>query len=155
VTVFRTKALNSADRLTTPMLKQGGEWKRWTGKLHLSMWRMVCKVSKTNMVPAAIGALVSPHSTLEELYLAAPVVRGLGSENVDHRLRHAEFEPVLPGARYLGMAVESLSHLQTALVVGSNLRKDHPLFAQRIRQATRGGCVVHAVNASAMDWAMP
>jgi NADH-quinone oxidoreductase subunit G len=152
---FSYEALNSADRLTTPMLKQGGEWKSVDWKTALEYVAHGLQSVKNEHGASAIGALVSPHSTLEELYLTTAVIRGLGSENVDHRLRHAEFEPVLPGARYLGMAVESLSHLQTALVVGSNLRKDHPLFAQRIRQATRGGCVVHAVNASAMDWAMP
>lgn len=152
---FSYEALNGADRLTMPMLKQGGEWKSVDWKTALEYVAHGLQSVKNEHGAAAIGTLVSPHSTLEELYLTTAVIRGLGSENVDHRLRHAEFEPVLPGARYLGMAVESLSHLQTALVVGSNLRKDHPLFAQRIRQATRNGCVVHAVNASAMDWAMP
>ena len=152
---FSYEALNGADRLTMPMLKQGGEWKSVDWKTALEYVAHGLQSVKNEHGAAAIGALVSPHSTLEELYLTSALIRGMGSENVDHRLRHAEFEPVLPGARYLGMAIESLSHLQTALVVGSNLRKDHPLFAQRIRQATRGGCVVHAVNASAMDWAMP
>ncbi|MBP8286781.1 MAG: molybdopterin-dependent oxidoreductase, partial [Rhodoferax sp.] len=152
---FSYEALNGADRLTMPMLKQGGEWKSVDWKTALEYVAHGLQSVKNEHGAAAIGALVSPHSTLEELYLTSALIRGMGSENVDHRLRHAEFEPVLPGARYLGMTVESLSHLQTALVVGSNLRKDHPLFAQRIRQATRGGCVVHAVNASAMDWAMP
>ncbi|WP_220433015.1 hypothetical protein, partial [Raoultella terrigena] len=37
----------------------------------------------------------------------------------------------------------------------SNLRKEHPLFAQRIRQAARKGCAVSALNSAAYDWAMP
>ncbi|MGE8396555.1 MAG: molybdopterin-dependent oxidoreductase, partial [Comamonas sp.] len=52
-------------------------------------------------------------------------------------------------------SIASLSDLQAALVVGSNLRKDHPLFAQRIRQATKKGCQVFALNAKVYDWAMP
>lgn len=152
---FSYEALNSADRLTAPMLKQGGEWKSVDWKTALEYVAHGLQSVKSEHGAAAIGALVSPHSTLEELYLTSALMRGMGSENVDHRLRHAEFEPVVPGVRYLGMAIESLSHLQTALVVGSNLRKDHPLFAQRLRQATRSGCVVHSVNARAMDWAMP
>ena len=106
-----------------------------------------------------IGALVSPHSTLEELYLAAQLVRGLGSENIDYRLRHTEFDQP-EGIRWLGTTVESLSSLQGALIVGSNLRKDHPLFAQRIRQSVRHGAVVSAITSrnllrDADAWAMP
>jgi NADH-quinone oxidoreductase subunit G len=103
-TVFPTKHLNSADRLTAPMLKQGGEWKSVDWKTALEYVAHGLQSVKSEHGAAAIGALVSPHSTLEELYLTTAVIRGMGSENVDHRLRHAEFEPVLPGARYLGMA---------------------------------------------------
>jgi NADH-quinone oxidoreductase subunit G len=41
------------------------------------------------------------------------------------------------------------------LVVGSNIRKDQPLLAQRLRQAVRNGGKVNALNAQAYDWAMP
>ena len=40
-------------------------------------------------------------------------------------------------------------------MIGSFLRKDHPLFAQRIRQAARHGCAVSAINSEVFDWAMP
>jgi len=59
------------------------------------------------------------------------------------------------GVRYLGTSIASLSQLQRVLVVGSSLRKDHPLFAQRIRQATKLGCVVSAVVSESSDWALP
>jgi len=99
---------------------------------------------------------LSPHSTLEELHLAGALVRGLGSENIDHRLRHAEFAPALCRARYLGTSIASLSQLQRVLVVGSNLRKDHPLFAQRIRQATKRRLQGQRGQREALaDWAMP
>ena len=73
---------------------------------------------------------------------------------LDARLRHAEFAPD-EGVRYLGTSIASLSELQRVLVVGSNLRKDHPLFAQRIRQAVRKGCAVSSLQDRSMDWAMP
>ena len=151
---FSYEALNSAERLTTPMIKQGGEWKSVDWKTALEYVAHGLQSVKTQHGAASIGALVSPHSTLEELYLAGALVRGLGSENIDYRLRNAEFEVGVPGARYLGMAIADLSTLQRVLVVGSNLRKDHPLFAQRIRQATRNGCVVSRVDDQAADWAM-
>ena len=86
----------------------------------------------------SIGALASPTSTVEELHLLAKLVRGLGSENIDTRLRAPA--AARPGGtpRWLGRSIASLSDLQRVLVVGSFLRKDHPLLAQRIRQRHAG-----------------
>jgi NADH-quinone oxidoreductase subunit G len=152
---FSYEALNSDERLTTPMLKQGGEWKSVDWKTALEYVAHGLQSVKANYGAASIGTLVSPHSTLEELYLASALVRGLGSENIDYRLRNAEFEVAQKGTRFLGMAISQLSQLQGVLVIGSNLRKDHPLFAQRIRQAVRVGCVVSAIGERESDWAMP
>ena len=152
---FSYEALNSSDRLTTPMLKQGGEWKSVDWQTALEYVAHGLQGIKSSHGAASIGALVSPHSTLEELYLAGTLVRGLGSENIDYRLRNAEFAKGQAGARYLGLAIADLSNLERVLVVGSNLRKDHPLFAQRIRQANKRGCVISIINAMAADWGMP
>ena len=151
---FSYEALNSEERLTTPMLKQGGVWNSVDWKTALEYVAHGLENIKSAHGAASIGALVSPHSTLEELYLAGALVRGLGSENVDYRMRNAEFEPVQAGARWLGMPIATLSSLQRVLVVGSNLRKDHPLFAQRVRQAARVGCEVNVVGAGSVNWAM-
>ncbi|HNV60135.1 MAG TPA: NADH-quinone oxidoreductase subunit NuoG [Rhodoferax sp.] len=152
---FSYEALNSSERLTAPMLKQGGAWKVVDWKTALEYVAHGLQSIQKNHGAASIGALVSPHSTLEELSLAGALVRGLGSENIDYRLRNAEFEASQQGVRYLGMAIPDLSQLQRVLVIGSNLRKDHPLFAQRIRQATRIGCIVSAIGERDTDWAMP
>ena len=151
---FSYEALGSSERVTSPMLKQGGQWKEVDWQTALEYVANGLKQIKTNHGASAIGALVSPHSTLEELYLAGELVRGLGSDNVDYRLRNAEFAKG-EGVRYLGTSIASLSQLQRVLVVGSNLRKDHPLFAQRIRQASKLGCAVNVVNDAARDWALP
>ncbi len=94
---------------------------------------------------------------MEELHLLAKLMRGLGSESIDHRTRHADFANTAPAghARWLGRSVASLSTLDRALVIGSFLRKDHPLFAQRLRQAARRGAQVHSLNAVHDDWLMP
>ena len=156
---FSYEALNGAERLTAPMLKQGGEWKQVDWQTALEYVANGLKNISQEHGASSIGALVSPHSTVEELYLAGQLLRGLGSDNIDYRLRNAEFTPA-QGVRYLGTSVASLSQLQRVLVVGSNLRKDHPLFAQRIRQAVRQGAQVNALTSAAMlsdaqAWAMP
>ena len=156
---FSYEALNGNQRLTKPMLKQGGEWAEVDWQTALEYVANGLNQVKAQHGAASIGALVSPHSTVEELYLAASLVRGLGSENIDHRLRHQDFSPS-EGVRWLGMPIAALSDLQSVLVVGSNLRKDHPLFAQRIRQSARAGCAVTAITSEALlanegAWAMP
>ena len=153
---FSYEAVNSEDRLTAPMLKQGGEWKTVDWQTALEYVANGLKQVKADHGANAVGLLASPHSTLEELALAGALVRGLGSQNIDSRLRHADFNNAAAAgsARWLGMPVASLSSLQRVLVVGSNLRKDHPLFAQRIRQAARKGAQVSVLNAAPQDWAM-
>ncbi|MBU7575464.1 MAG: NADH-quinone oxidoreductase subunit G [Hydrogenophaga sp.] len=154
---FSYEAVNSEERLTSPMLKQGGEWKTVDWQTALEYVANGLKQVKADHGANAIGLLSSPHSTLEELALAGALVRGLGSQNIDARLRHADFSNTAPAgaARWLGLPIASLSTLQRVLVIGSNLRKDHPLFAQRIRQAQRKGAQVNVLNAKAQDWAMP
>jgi NADH-quinone oxidoreductase subunit G len=151
---FSYEALNSDERLTQPMIKQGGEWKTVDWQTALEYVANGLKQIKEQHGANSIGALVSPHSTLEELFLTGQLLRGIGSDNIDWRLRNAQFN-VDEGVRWLGTSVASLSELQTVLVVGSNLRKDHPLFAQRIRQATKKGAQVFALNSKVYDWAMP
>ena len=141
---FSYEALNSDERLTTPMLKQGGIWKEVDWQTALEYVANGLKQIKAEHGAASLGALLSPHSTVEELHLATSLMRGLGSDNLDHRLRHAEF-PAFNGVRWLGCSIASLSNLDRALIIGSNIRKDHPLFAQRIRQAIRKGAVVHTI----------
>ncbi len=151
---FSYEALNSDDRLTQPMIKQGGQWREvdWTTALEYVANGL--KGVKAEHGAAAIGALATEHSTVEELYLLGQLVRGLGSDNVDTRLRNADFTSGA-GARWLGLPIAELSSLDRALVVGSFLRKDHPLFASRLRQATKRGAKVSAIGGANDDWLMP
>ena len=150
---FSYEALNSADRLTHPMLKQGGEWKTVDWQTALEYVANGLKSVKTEHGAEAIGALLSPHSTVEELFLATKLVKGLGSSHIDSRLRAAG-ALATQGVQWLGCSIASLSSLHRALVVGSNLRKDHPLFAQRVRQAVRAGAQVHVLVDATPDWAI-
>ena len=151
---FSYEALNGPDRLTQPMLKQDGQWITVDWTTALEYVANGVKQIKQDHGAQALGCLASPHSTLEELHLATQFMRGLGSDNIDSRLRAAEF-PTDGQVRWLGTSVASLSTLERVLVLGSNLRKDHPLLAQRIRQAARRGAQVHALNDKVFDWAMP
>ncbi|MFN9195414.1 MAG: NADH-quinone oxidoreductase subunit NuoG, partial [Pseudomonadota bacterium] len=154
---FGYEALDSGRRLTQPMIRQGGEWRAVDWKTALDYVADGLGRVKAEFGAAGIGALAHPMSTVEELHLLASLVRGLGSENIDHRLRHADFGNTAPAgrARWLGTTVATLSQLDRAFVIGSFLRKDHPLLAQRLRQAARRGARLSSLHAVHDDWAMP
>lgn len=154
---FSYEALNSDERLTTPMIKQGDEWKQVDWQVALEFVASGLRGVAHDHGSAAIGALASPHSTIEELYLLQKLVRSLGSDNVDFRLRQADFraDGKRGGAPWLGMPIAGVKSLNRLLVVGSFLRKDAPLLAQRVRQAAKKGLHVSAIGPNAEEWLLP
>ncbi|MBW6494816.1 MAG: NADH-quinone oxidoreductase subunit NuoG [Burkholderiaceae bacterium] len=154
---FSYEGLNSDERLRTPMLKHGGAWHEVDWQTALDYVQRTLTDVRKEHGAAAIGALGSPHSTVEELFLLQKLVRALGSDNVDFRLRQADFsaDATRSGAPWLGMNVEELNGLDRLLVVGSFLRKDHPLIAGRIRQAVKRGAEVSVLHALDDQLLMP
>jgi NADH-quinone oxidoreductase subunit G len=152
---FSYEALNCDERLTAPMVNDGGTWREVDWHTALQRVATGLKDIAARHGGDSIGALVSPHSTLEELALAARLVRGLGSDNVDHRLRQTDFRGRPTGARWLGFPVADLAAFDRVLVVGSFLRKDHPLLAQRLRLAAKKKTRVMKLHPVDDDWLMP
>ena len=147
---FSYEGLNSEDRLTRPMLKRDGQWVETDWQAALEHVAKELKRIRDRHGAAALGALVSPHSTLEEMHLAQKLMRGLGSENIDFRLRQSDFstDGRREGATWLGMSIDDFAALDRALIVGSFLRKDHPLLAHRLRQRAKKGAQISLVHAA-------
>ncbi|MGQ0652942.1 MAG: NADH-quinone oxidoreductase subunit NuoG [Betaproteobacteria bacterium] len=146
---FSYEGLNSPDRLTRPMVKVDGVWQEadWAD----AMDHVVSKLRNRS-----IGVLASPHSTLEELYLAARLAQGPDAA-ADFRLRHSDFsgDGRREGIPWLGMRIAELEKLDRVLVVGAFLRKDQPLLAHRLRQAARRGAQIHMLHSVDDEWLMP
>ncbi len=151
---FSYEGLRSADRLGVPMVRDEGQWREvdWPTALSFAAngLRRVLDVEG----PQALGALASPLSTNEELFLLGRLMRALGSQNIDTRLRRADARPSA-GVPSLGLALAEVPQLQSALLVGSFLRKDHPLLAARLRRAARAGAQVSVLHGSRDDSLMP
>src|SRR5579862_4735576 len=139
---FSYEALNSDERLTAPMVKKDGRWEE-------TDWQTALEATVAGLKD--FGVLASPHSTLEELFLAGK----LGGP-ADFRLRHSDFsgDGKRAGFPWLGMPIADLAKLDRVLVVGSFLRKDHPLIAQRLRQAAKRGTQIHVLHSVDDDWLM-
>jgi len=147
---YSYEALNGDERLTRPMLKRDGRWQETDWETALDA---VCAGLKA--AGADFGVLATPHSTLEELYLLQRLAGGLGG-GADFRLRQSDFSADgKGGVPWLGMPVAELGGLDRVLVVGSFLRKDHPLIANRLRQAAKRGAQIHVLHSVDDDWLMP
>ncbi len=145
---FAYEGLNSADRLVKPMIKQNGAWAEVDWQVALEFVATGLRAVRDRSGADQIGALATPHQTVEELYLLQKLVRALGSENIDFRTRQSGFEAdaVLQGAPWLGMAVADIAQLDRVLVIGSSLRNDHPLLALRLRQAGKKQLELNLIN---------
>ncbi len=149
---FSYEGLNNQERLTAPMVKRDGRWEQVD-------WNTAMQAAVTGLrgTQSSFGTLVSPNSTLEEHYLAQQLTRALGSHNVDHRLRQADFRgqdraPLFPS---LGQSIVELERVDAALLIGSWIRKEQPILAHRLRKAALKGAKVMFVNPVAWDCNFP
>ena len=152
---FAYEGLNSADRLTSPMIKQDGQWQTTDWQTALEYVAHGLRNIRHEHGVDSIAALATPYSTLEELTLLQKMIRGLGSENVDFRLRQSDAVGDSSFTPWLGMSIDAFSHLKRVFVIGSFLRKDHPLLAAKLRTAVRRGAQVSLLHATDDDLLMP
>lgn len=145
---FSYEGLNSSDRLLKPLIKKDGQWEE-------SDWETALEFTVTNLKQflarhgaQQLGALVSPSATTEEMFLLQKLLRAIDCPNIDHRLRQNDFtdEEHISTFPWLGQSIEDLERLDAALVVGTNIRKDIPLVALRLRKAAQAGAKLMFIN---------
>ena len=151
---FSYEGLNSADRVTTPMVKQGGQWLETDWQSALDYVAHSLKTISAESGPEFIGALAHPISSTEELHLLQKLVRSLGSKQMETRLRQTDVKAAA-AAPWLGMPIAKINELDRVLVVGSFLRKDQPVLAARIRTASKRALQVLRIDAGGDDWLIP
>ncbi|MGD8875874.1 MAG: NADH-quinone oxidoreductase subunit NuoG [Gammaproteobacteria bacterium] len=145
---FSYEGLYSEDRVTAPMVKINGEWQTvdWETALEATVNGMRSLIHQQGA--DQVGVLVSPAATLEEMSLLQAVARGIGVNNIDHRLRQSDFtdQAEAPLCPSLGVSLAALEQVDAALVIGGNPRKDQPLAGHRLRKAAVAGARVMFVN---------
>jgi NADH-quinone oxidoreductase subunit G len=142
---FSYEGLNSPERLQSPMVKrEDGRWDEVD-------WEQAFDFLLPRLQDTDFGVLASPHATLEELFLTSKLAPA------DFRLRHSDFsaDGKRAGIPWLGMPIAELEKLDRVLVIGSFLRKDHPLIAHRLRQAAKRGAQIYMLHSVDDDWLMP
>jgi NADH-quinone oxidoreductase subunit G len=150
---YSYEGLYSLDRVESPMIREGGEWKKVT-------WDVALEAAAKGLKSAGadLATIASSSATVEELYLSARLTRALGSGNIDHRLRQADFrdqasDPAAPGLG--GLEISGIDALDALLVVGCNLRREAPVLAHRVRKAAKRGAKIAFLNPARFDYLFP
>jgi NADH-quinone oxidoreductase subunit G len=137
---YSYEGIYSSDRLQSPMIKEGGEWREidWEEALNTAAERL--KEADADKV----GMLSSPSATVEEGHLLSRLAKHLGTKNIDHRIERRDFsdeknDPVYP---WLGCDIADIENFDAIFVIGSNLRQETPIIAHRVRKAALAGASV-------------
>ncbi len=145
---YSYEGLYSADRLTVPMMNVDGEWREteWDTALEAAVSGLKDVVDHSGA--PQLGALIGPSTTLEEMYQVQKILRGLGSDNIEHRLRQRDFsdQDAAPAFPWLGTPLAALETANAILLVGSDIRREQPIAGHRVRKAHVAGAAVFAVN---------
>ncbi|WP_238985390.1 NADH-quinone oxidoreductase subunit NuoG [Nitrosococcus halophilus] len=145
---YSCRGLAHEERLHRPLVKREGKWQE-------SDWEEALEAAAKGLQRVAeesgstkLGGLASPCATVEELYLFQKLMRGLHSNNVDHRLRRQDFrdQESEPQTAPLGCTIEEMEQSDCILVVGANAQKEQPLFGLRFRKAALQGAALMFIN---------
>lgn len=150
---FSYVGIHSEERVRAPMIKINGEWQEtdWVTALAASVNGLRLVQNRFN--GEQIAALISPSATTEECYLLQKLLRGLGSNNIDHRLHQTDFAdqeclPLYPG---LDISLDELDNYENIVLIGSNVRREQPIVAHRIRKANLRGAKIFSLNVCDYD----
>lgn len=155
---YSYESVHADSRLKRPMIKDQHGWREVGWETALRHASTGLQTVKQRYGAESIGALASPAASLEALFLVQKLMRQLGSNNIDHRLRQQDFSddaqaPLYPGSE---LAIAEFEQLDRALLVGSNIRKEQPLLGLSLRQAVvKKSAQVSVINAMDYDFNFP
>ncbi|MBT8078461.1 MAG: NADH-quinone oxidoreductase subunit NuoG [Gammaproteobacteria bacterium] len=147
---FSYEGIYSGDRLPAPMLRVDGNWTEVSWEDALAKAAESLKAADGS----SVGIVSSPSATLEESHLLSRIAEHLSCSNIDHRTRCRDFtdqqnDPVMP---WLGCAIQDIEQADAIAVVGSNLRREAPIIAHRVRKAALNGSAVSMVNSNEYEY---
>ncbi|BDZ74664.1 NADH-quinone oxidoreductase [Methylophaga marina] len=152
---FSYQGLAHPKRLSEPMIKVEGDWQvvDWQTALETAVKGLQTVINKHGT--EEVGGMISPTATLEEAFLFQKWLRGLGVENIDHRLRQQDFSDSLEQYAIESWTLADVQDSDAIVLIGSHIRAEQPILAHRIRQAAINGAVVSNINFFLTDLLMP
>lgn len=143
---FAHQFTRSPDRLTTPLIREGGRLREASWEEALD--RIAGELSRISSEHGAdaIAGLASSRGTNEDCYAMARLMRAaIGTNNIDNcsRVCHSPTSFALRRSFGLSGATGSfadLDHAEVALLLGVNPTQGHPVLGARLKQAALRGC---------------
>lgn len=154
---FSYLALNSDQRITSPMVKVGNSWKAVSWQDALDKVCEQLQQVKSKFGSDQIGAVLHPSSTTQEHYLWQKCLREFGTDNIDHRLQASDFsdQKLQAGMPVSSCKLSEIEKMDTLMLVGADVRNEQPLANSRIYKAHRAGAHIITVNAIDYDFNYP
>lgn len=151
---FSYLAVQHEDRVEKPLVKENGRWvaRDWNYALELVSRKLGENIKKYGS--DNLAGIISPSATTEELYLFQKFIRGLGSNNVDHRIRQQDFsdDSVQPICSTSLTNFAELEASDTILIIGSDIQEEQPLMSTRLRAAIKNGAQILHINPMDYDF---
>lgn len=141
---FGYEFINREDRLTTPLIKENGEFREasWDEALDLVANKLK-EVSDED--PNKVGFYACARSPNENIYITQKLARvACGTQNVDHCARICHGPTVAGLATTFGSGAmtngfDSIKEADYIFCIGSNNMEAHPLFGRKLIQAQKNG----------------
>ncbi|MGA2013801.1 MAG: formate dehydrogenase subunit alpha [Solirubrobacteraceae bacterium] len=149
---FAHQFTRSRDRLTSPLIREGGELR--VASWNEALTRIVSELTqiKSEHGADAIAGLASSRATNEDCYALSRMIRAaIGTNNVDNcsRVCHSPTSFALRKSFGLSGATGSftdIDHAEVALMLGVNPTQGHPVVGARIKQAALRGAKLITID---------
>ncbi len=133
--------VNSPDRLTKPLIREGKEFREATWEEALTLIaRRFTEIKKSNG-PDALAFISSSKCTNEESYLTQKLARAvIGTNNVDNCSRYCQAPATKGLFRTVGHggdsgSIKDIENAELVVIIGSNTAESHPVLASRVKEA--------------------
>jgi formate dehydrogenase major subunit len=133
--------VNSPDRLSKPLIRDGEKFREATWEEALSLVARRFGEIKAKYGPDALAFISSSKCTNEESYLMQKLARAvIGTNNMDNCSRYCQ-APATEGLfRTVGYggdsgSIRDIENAGLVLIIGSNTAEAHPVLATRVKQA--------------------
>jgi formate dehydrogenase major subunit len=133
--------VNSNDRLTTPLIREGENFREASWEEALSLVDRRFSEIKAQSGPDSLAFISSSKCTNEESYLMQKLARAvIGTNNIDNCSRYCQSPATAGLFRTVGYGGDSgsISDIEKAslvLIIGSNTAESHPVLATRVKRA--------------------
>jgi formate dehydrogenase major subunit len=133
--------VNSTDRLTKPLIREGDKFREATWEEALGLVARRFAAIKAANGPDALAFISSSKCTNEESYLMQKLARAvIGTNNMDNCSRYCQAPATTGLWRTVGYGGDSgsISDIEQAglvLIIGSNTAESHPVLATRVKRS--------------------